>query len=274
METNLRAPFAAVAAFRQAAARRRARQHHQHHRPAGAEADAAISVLQPVSKAGLYWLTTTLAQAHGPAHPRQCGGAGPHHAQCPPVGSRFRPPARRHHPETWRRARRCLRGGALSAGRRRRHRPDAGGGWRPASDLADPRCAGERNEQSRTPAFASATAASAMSSSAIWNCRPISASIARKKAAPSRCASMSIWRSTTSPMPRTCWTRWWIIDVIEKRIRAIIAEGHVRLAETLAERIASGLFRGCPGAHRPGAGGKAACPAGAESVGVEIERTR
>ena len=30
--------------------------------------------------------------------------------------------------------------------------------------------------------------------------------------------------------------------VIEKRIRAIIAEGHVRLAETLAERIAAACF--------------------------------
>ena len=35
---------------------------------------------------------------------------------------------------------------------------------------------------------------------------------------------------------------WSIIGVIEKRIRAIIAEGHVRLAETLAERIAAACF--------------------------------
>ena len=48
--------------------------------------------------------------------------------------------------------------------------------------------------------------------------------------------------------------------VIEKRIRAIIAEGHVRLAETLAERIAAACFEDRPRPHRAGAGGKAGGP--------------
>ena len=77
METNLRAPFAAVAAFRPAGARRRHGRHRQHHRPAGAEADAAIHLLQPQSKAGLYWLTTTLAQALGPRIRVNAVGPGP-----------------------------------------------------------------------------------------------------------------------------------------------------------------------------------------------------
>ena len=91
------------------------RQHHQHHRPAGAEADAAISVLQP-EQGGALLADHHPGAGHGAAHPRQCRGARPHHPQCPPVGSGFRPPARRHHAEARRRARRHLRRGPLSAG--------------------------------------------------------------------------------------------------------------------------------------------------------------
>ena len=50
--------------------------------------------------------------------------------------------------------------------------------------------------------------------------------------------------------------------VIEGRIRSIIAEGHVRLAETLAERIASACFEDSRVTERAGAGGKAAGPGG------------
>ncbi len=49
-----------------------------------------------LSKAGLYWLTTTLAQALAPADSRQCRGAGPDPAQRAAERGRFRPPARGH----------------------------------------------------------------------------------------------------------------------------------------------------------------------------------
>ena len=62
--------------------------------------------------------------------------------------------------------------------------------------------------------------------------------------------------------------------VIEKRIRAILAEGHVRLAETLAERIAAACFEDSRvGTARVRVEKLHALP-GAESAGVEIERTR
>ena len=62
--------------------------------------------------------------------------------------------------------------------------------------------------------------------------------------------------------------------VIEARIRAIIAECHVRLAETLAERIAAACFEDPRVISvRVRVEKLQALPA-AESAGVEIERTR
>jgi dihydroneopterin aldolase len=62
--------------------------------------------------------------------------------------------------------------------------------------------------------------------------------------------------------------------VIEKRIRAIVAEGHVRLAETLAERIAEACF-GDPRVRTVRVRvEKLHALTGAESVGIEIERSR
>ena len=62
--------------------------------------------------------------------------------------------------------------------------------------------------------------------------------------------------------------------VIEKRIRAIIAEGHVRLAETLAERIAAACFEDMRVKSARIRVEKLHAMPGAESAGVEIERTR
>jgi 7,8-dihydroneopterin aldolase/epimerase/oxygenase len=62
--------------------------------------------------------------------------------------------------------------------------------------------------------------------------------------------------------------------VIEKRIRAIIAEGHVRLAETLAERIASTCFEDVRVRTVRVRVEKLEALTAAESVGIEIERTR
>ena len=61
---------------------------------------------------------------------------------------------------------------------------------------------------------------------------------------------------------------------VEKRIRAIIAEGHVRLAETLAERIAAACFEDLRVKSVRVRVEKLHALTGAESVGVEIERTR
>jgi 7,8-dihydroneopterin aldolase/epimerase/oxygenase len=62
--------------------------------------------------------------------------------------------------------------------------------------------------------------------------------------------------------------------VIEKRIRAIIAEGHVRLAETLAERIAAACFEDSRVRTVRVRVEKLHALTGAESVGIEIERAR
>jgi dihydroneopterin aldolase len=62
--------------------------------------------------------------------------------------------------------------------------------------------------------------------------------------------------------------------VIEKRIRAIIAEGHVRLAETLAERIANACFEDKRVRTVRIRVEKLEALTNAESVGIEIERTR
>ncbi|HEX4118928.1 MAG TPA: dihydroneopterin aldolase [Rhizomicrobium sp.] len=62
--------------------------------------------------------------------------------------------------------------------------------------------------------------------------------------------------------------------VIEKRIRAIIAEGHVKLAETLAERIARACFEDKRVRTVRIRVEKLEALTNAESVGIEIERTR
>jgi dihydroneopterin aldolase len=62
--------------------------------------------------------------------------------------------------------------------------------------------------------------------------------------------------------------------VIEKRIRAIVAEGHVRLAETLAERIAAACFEDARVRTARVRVEKLHALTGAESVGIEIERSR
>ena len=61
---------------------------------------------------------------------------------------------------------------------------------------------------------------------------------------------------------------------LENRIRAIIAEGHVRLAETLAERIAAACFADARVKTARVRVEKLHALSNAESAGVEIERTR
>jgi dihydroneopterin aldolase len=62
--------------------------------------------------------------------------------------------------------------------------------------------------------------------------------------------------------------------VIEKKIRDLIAEGHVRLAETLAERISQACFEDSRVMTARVRIEKLHALSGAESAGVEIERTR
>lgn len=62
--------------------------------------------------------------------------------------------------------------------------------------------------------------------------------------------------------------------VIEKRIRTIIAEGHVKLAETVAERIAAACFEDARVRTVRVRVEKLHALTGAESVGIEIERAR
>src|ERR1700748_1473819 len=63
-------------------------------------------------------------------------------------------------------------------------------------------------------------------------------------------------------------------QVIEKPIRAILAEGHVRLAETLAERIAAACFEDARVRTVRVRVEKLEALTAAESVGIEIERSR
>ncbi len=62
--------------------------------------------------------------------------------------------------------------------------------------------------------------------------------------------------------------------VIEAKIRAILAEGHVNLVETLAERIASACFEDKRVRNARVRVEKLHALSAAESAGVEIERTR
>ena len=62
--------------------------------------------------------------------------------------------------------------------------------------------------------------------------------------------------------------------VIETRIREMIAEGHVRLIETLAERIAAACFEDSRVKTARVRVEKLHALSNAESAGVEIERTR
>jgi 7,8-dihydroneopterin aldolase/epimerase/oxygenase len=62
--------------------------------------------------------------------------------------------------------------------------------------------------------------------------------------------------------------------LLENRIRAIVSEGHVRLAETLAERIAIACFEDKRVLSARIRVEKLHAMPGAESAGVEIERAR
>ena len=214
-----------------------------------------------LSKAGLYWLTTTLAQALGPNIRVNAVGPGPtmrNARQSEADFARQRDATILKHgaePED------VAARGALSAGGRGRHRPDAGGGWRPASDLADPRCAGGRMSKTADPtSLPSAT--SGIRHVFIRNLElPAQIGVYRQEEGRTQPVRINV-DLAVEDLDRPGDMLAKVVDyrVIEKRIRAIIAEGHVRLAETLAERIAGRLFRGCAGPHRAGAGGEAACP--------------
>ena len=62
--------------------------------------------------------------------------------------------------------------------------------------------------------------------------------------------------------------------VIEAKIRAILAEGHLNLVETLAERIASACFEDGRVRTARVRVEKLEALTAAESVGIEIERSR
>jgi dihydroneopterin aldolase len=62
--------------------------------------------------------------------------------------------------------------------------------------------------------------------------------------------------------------------LLESRVRAIVAEGHVRLAETLAERIAAACFEDARVKSARIRVEKLHALPGAESAGVEILRSR
>jgi dihydroneopterin aldolase len=63
-------------------------------------------------------------------------------------------------------------------------------------------------------------------------------------------------------------------EAITKKIRAIVEAGHVNLAETLAERVASACFEDVRVKTARVRIEKLHALPGAESAGVEIERTR
>jgi len=63
-------------------------------------------------------------------------------------------------------------------------------------------------------------------------------------------------------------------EAITRKIRAIVEGGHINLAETLAERIASACFEDARVTTARVRVEKLHALAGAESAGVEIERTR
>jgi dihydroneopterin aldolase len=63
-------------------------------------------------------------------------------------------------------------------------------------------------------------------------------------------------------------------DAIDKKIRAILAAGHINLAETLAERIATACFEDARVKTARIRVEKLHALPGAESGGVEIERQR
>ena len=62
--------------------------------------------------------------------------------------------------------------------------------------------------------------------------------------------------------------------VVEQKIRGIVAEGHIRLAETLAERIALACFEDARVVCARVRVEKLHALPGAKSAGVEIERVR
>jgi dihydroneopterin aldolase len=63
-------------------------------------------------------------------------------------------------------------------------------------------------------------------------------------------------------------------EAITKKIRAIVARGHINLAETLAERIAAASFEDARVKSARVRVEKLHALPGAESAGVEIERER
>jgi dihydroneopterin aldolase len=63
-------------------------------------------------------------------------------------------------------------------------------------------------------------------------------------------------------------------EAITRKIRAIVEGGHINLAETLAERIATACFEDARVKSARVRVEKLHALAGAESAGVEIERTR
>ena len=157
---------------------------------------------------------------------------------------------------------------------RSRHRPDAGGGWRPAPDLANARRAGGRMSKTATPRFASA--ASGIRHVFIRNLElPAHIGVYRQEEGRTQPVRINVDLATDDFADAQDMLEN-VVDyhVIEKRIRAIIAEGHVRLAETLAERIAAACFEDARVRTVRVRVEKLEALSHAESVGIEIERTR